>query len=153
MPQCCVVLHWGRFTGQMLDFIYVESPLCLHCALLWALVFLECCGGGWVFIVCTHRQYSKRGHTIDLLQTFQYFFLQHNLVFLVLVLFWGFFFIMQLSKIFFLGFSRLKWRFLLGWESTRVFCHVCYLSILNWICSCVHRIAGKFRFEGTFQGL
>lgn len=42
---------------------------------------------------------------------------------------------MQLFKIFFLDFSRLKCRFLLGWEFSRGFCHVCYLSVLNWICS------------------
>lgn len=60
---------------------------------------------------------------------------------------------MQLFKIFFLDFSRSKYKFLLGWEFSRGFSHGCYLSIINWICSWVHRIAGKFRFEETFQGL
>lgn len=56
---------------------------------------------------------------------------------------------MQLFKIFFLDFSRSKYKFLLGWEFSRGFSHGCYLLILNWICSVFIGLLGNSSSKGS----
>lgn len=67
--KCCILFMWNLPSAYTV--LYSELSR------FWSVV-----EGVWVFISSTRRQYFKRGHTIDLLQTFQYFFLQHKLVFL-----------------------------------------------------------------------